>query len=55
MAPVNKEKHFIISDVELDEEGIVVACYIEPVMSKRPISIDWLELKDDSRWLQGWK
>jgi tryptophan-rich hypothetical protein len=53
--PVNKEKHFIISDIEFDEEGIVVACCIEPVMSKHPIPINWLELKDASRWLQGWK
>ena len=53
--PVNKEKHFIISDIEFDEEGIVVACYIEPVMSKHPSPINWLALKDDSCWLQGWK
>jgi len=53
--PVNKEKHFIISDIEFDEDGIVVSCYIEPLMSKRPTPINWLDLKDDSRWLQGWK
>jgi tryptophan-rich hypothetical protein len=55
VAPVNKEKHFIISDIEFDEEGIVVACCIEPVMSKRPTPINWLDLKDDNCWLQGWK
>ncbi len=54
-SPVNKEKHFIISDIEFDEEGIVDACFIEPVMSKRATPINWLVLTDDSRWLQGWK
>ncbi len=53
--PVNKEKHFIICDIEFDEEGIVIACYIEALMSKRSMPINWLDLKDDSRWLQGWK
>lgn len=55
VTPVNKEKHFIISDIEFDEEGIVVACCIETVMSKRLTPINWLDLKDDNRWLQGWK
>jgi len=54
-SPENKEKHFIISDIEFDEEGIVDACFIEPVMSKRATPINWLVLTDDSRWLQGWK
>ena len=39
VTPTNKEKHFIISDIEFDEEGIVIACSIEAVMSKRAIPI----------------
>ncbi len=53
--PKKKEKHFLISEIEFDEEGVVVFCYIEAVMSKRSISIDWRDLKDDSHWVQGWK
>ncbi|MGH1427103.1 MAG: TIGR02450 family Trp-rich protein [Arenicella sp.] len=53
--PQKKEKHFLISEIEFDEEGIVVFCCIEAVMSKRSISIDWRDLKDDSHWVQGWK
>ena len=55
VTPSNKEKHFIISDIEFDEEGIVIECYIEAVMSKRAMPIDWHNLKDDSQWLHGWK
>lgn len=55
MKPTNKEKHFIISEVEFDEEGIVVSCLIEAVMSKRSVSINWHDLKDDNDWLFGWK
>ncbi len=53
--PKNKEKHFLISDIEFDEEGAVTLCEIEAIMSKRVIEIDWQQLKDTEQWLQGWK
>lgn len=55
VTPSNKEKHFIITEVEFDEEGVVVLCVIEAVMSKRSTSINWHDLKNESNWLQGWK
>lgn len=53
--PAKKEKHFLVSEIEFDEEGIVILCYIEAVISKRSISIDWRDLKDESSWAHGWK
>lgn len=53
--PQNKEKHFIISEVEFDEEGIVVSCIIEAVMSKRATPINWQVLKNDNQWIHGWQ
>ena len=53
--PANKEKHFIVSEIELDEEGSVISCSIEAVISRRSIPLDWPDLKDDSHWIQGWK
>lgn len=53
--PQNKEKHFIVSEIEFDEEGLVIRCCIEALMSKRNIAIQWQDLKDSSHWLQGWK
>ena len=55
VAPCNKEKHFIVSEVEFDEEELVTSCSIEAVMSKRSISVNWHELEDDSNWIHGWK
>ena len=55
VAPMKKEKHFIVSEIEFDEEGLVVACCVEAILSKRSIPIDWRDLRDDSRWVQGWK
>jgi tryptophan-rich hypothetical protein len=53
--PTKKEKHFMVSEIEFNEEGVVVACCIEAVMSKRSIQINWHDLEDDSSWVHGWK
>jgi tryptophan-rich hypothetical protein len=52
--PRNKEKHFIVTEVEYDEDGEVCSCKFEPVFSKRKEYIDWRELKDIKQWKQGW-
>jgi tryptophan-rich hypothetical protein len=53
--PNNKEKHFIITEVEYDEDGTVTSCLIEAVMSQRTKSINWSDLKNTEQWIQGWK
>lgn len=55
VTPTKKEKHFIVSEIEFDEEDVVVSCSIEAVMSKRSIAINWHDLKDNSNWVHGWK
>ena len=55
VTPTDKEKHFIVSEIEFDEEGLVVSCTIEAVMSKRTMPIDWHELQDEKNWIHGWK
>ena len=53
--PVRKEKHFIVTEIEFDDEGAVTTCMIESVMSKRVANIQWKELKNQDQWIQGWK
>ena len=53
--PVNKEKHFLITELEFDENNNVTHCLIEAVISHRTEQIDWIELKESEHWLQGWK
>jgi len=55
VSPVSKERHFMVIDVEYYEDGLVVGCCIEAVISKRQSNIDWEDLKDESIWLQGWR
>ncbi|WP_435215702.1 TIGR02450 family Trp-rich protein [Luminiphilus sp. nBUS_16] len=53
--PINKEKHFVVSRVEYDEEGLVIECELNAVMSNRFIQIEWSTLKEREVWLQGWQ
>ena len=52
--PSNKEKHFMVTEVEFDEDGVVVHCLIEAVMTRRSFNIDWRSLKDNDQWASGW-
>jgi tryptophan-rich hypothetical protein len=53
--PVNKEKHFLITELKFDDEGEVIHCLIEAVISNRSEPIEWEVLKNTDNWLQGWK
>jgi tryptophan-rich hypothetical protein len=53
--PANKEKHFLVTEMEFDEDGDVIHCLIEAVISNRSEPIDWQDLKSTENWLQGWK
>lgn len=55
LKPEKKEKHFIVSEIEFNENGAIISCTIEAVMSKRMILIDWQDLKDIDKWSHGWK
>jgi tryptophan-rich hypothetical protein len=53
--PEDKEKHFLVVDVEFDEVGVVITCLLEAIISKRTRDIDWRDLKNSDNWKQGWK
>ncbi|MBA3988144.1 MAG: TIGR02450 family Trp-rich protein [Idiomarina sp.] len=47
--PISREKHFLVAEVEYDEDGTVTLCNIESVLSNNSYEIDWLELKDATK------
>ena len=53
--PVNKEKHFLLTELKIDSEGEVAHCLIEAVISNRSTEIDWVVLKNTDNWHRGWK
>ena len=53
--PKNKEKHFLVNEVEFDEDGSVLSCSLQAVYSNNEYLLDWTQLKNTDNWLQGWK
>ena len=52
--PRNKEKHFLVTALERDEEENVVAVVLEAVYTRRETTLPWQALKDDATWRMGW-
>jgi tryptophan-rich hypothetical protein len=50
----NKEKHFVITSVEFDDQQTVVECVIEAVMTRNEYLLNWRELQDPACWKVGW-
>jgi tryptophan-rich hypothetical protein len=56
VTPIAKNKHFLVSKVVPPEppEKPVEWVDLEAIYSKIMIRIAWRELKDETRWRQGW-
>jgi len=55
VTPQNREKHFLVTEIDFNEAGEVEHCLIEAVLTRRSAPLQWQELKDSTRWLQGWQ
>ena len=54
LRPANKEKHFLVTEVERNDDGVIIHCEIEAIMTRRVFQIDWRELRDGDQWACGW-
>lgn len=52
--PVNREKHFLVTELYRDEEGVVLAIELQAVLTGRSQRCDWRALKDAGHWRMGW-
>ncbi|MDB6443850.1 MULTISPECIES: TIGR02450 family Trp-rich protein [Pseudomonas] len=52
--PVNREKHFLVTQLIVDEAGVPLQVEIQAVHSGRVEVFDWIELRDEQRWRIGW-
>lgn len=57
VAPVNKEKHFVVTAViEPEAPGTQIdVITIQAVLTGRSFTMRWRELRDAGQWLQGWR
>tara|TARA_R110001583_G_scaffold158119_2_gene310031 strand:- start:1100 stop:1315 length:216 start_codon:yes stop_codon:yes gene_type:complete len=51
----NKEKHFVITSVEFDEQKNVLECIITAVINNNEYAINWRDLKQPTLWRFGWQ
>jgi tryptophan-rich hypothetical protein len=54
-AVINKEKHFVVTNVVYDDRQKVELCVIEAVINQHEYQINWRELKDPALWRYGWQ
>lgn len=54
--PVDRQKHFVVTKVHSPDvvQGRVEWVDLEAVLTRKVQRIDWRELRDDTRWKQGW-
>jgi tryptophan-rich hypothetical protein len=53
--PRDREKHFLVTDVQCDDAGIPKTCILEAIHSRREIELSWRDLADSGRWQIGWR
>ncbi|ROO25339.1 hypothetical protein SAOR_12350 [Salinisphaera orenii MK-B5] len=53
--PEHKEKHFIVTGLQRDEQDNVVTVVLQAVLTGREFTLAWRELKDQTVWRMGWK
>lgn len=51
----NKEKHFVVIEVEFDETQKITLCVIQAVISNNTYEINWRDLKSPATWKIGWQ
>ncbi|AWM94253.1 TIGR02450 family Trp-rich protein [Pseudomonas sp. 31-12] len=53
--PQNREKHFLVTALFRDEEGMVLDIELQAVLTQRCERLAWQTLKDSDGWILGWK
>ncbi|AKT28968.1 TIGR02450 family Trp-rich protein [Pseudomonas syringae pv. actinidiae] len=54
-APQNREKHFLVTELFKDEEGVVLEVELQAVLTQRSERMPWQVLQQADTWRMGWK
>lgn len=52
--PQNRERHFLVTELIRDEQDNILGVELQAV-TQRSQQLDWHQLQDSERWLQGWR
>jgi len=53
--PLNREKHFLVTELFRDEEGTVLEIELQAVLTHRSERLPWQTLQNAEAWKMGWK
>ena len=53
--PHNRERHFLVTELIRDEQDNILGVELQAVLTQRSQQLDWRQLQDTERWLQGWR
>ena len=53
--PQNRERHFLVTELIRDEQDNILGVELQAVLTQRGQQLDWRQLQDSERWLQGWR
>jgi tryptophan-rich hypothetical protein len=53
--PLNREKHFLVTELFRDEEGTVLDIELQAVLTQRSERLPWQTLQNAEAWKMGWK
>ena len=53
--PQNRERHFLVTALIRDEEDNILGVELQAVLTQRSQQLDWRQLQESERWLQGWR
>ena len=53
--PQNRERHFLVTELIRDEQDNILGVELQAVLTQRSQQLDWHQLQDCERWLQGWR
>jgi tryptophan-rich hypothetical protein len=53
--PQHREKHFLVTEMYCDEEGVVLEIELQAILTKRNERLPWRALQNADAWRMGWK
>ncbi len=53
--PVNREKHFLVTELFCDETDKVLEIELQAVLTRNSQRIAWQSLQDTQAWVMGWQ
>ena len=55
VCPMNREKHFLVTELFCDETDKVLEIELQAVLTRNSQRFAWQRLQDTQEWVMGWQ